>query len=184
MQPILLNGGAFNRQAISEEKESADIVLSAVPEIADPEDAAALVDVKRRPKSPADKALGNRDIVQQECLADPFLADLHHRRLGLPPPLPDLAPSVFVFESRKPTLQFLKDRHIDPPRHRLQRVHSIDMGLHAAVAEGALDARDIPWMVTVTDKWSEDARALVPVPAIAPVSPRLRPLGAGDEGRI
>src|SRR5262249_22849615 len=113
-----------------------------------------------------------------------FFADPHHRRLGLPPPLADLAPSVFALESRKPTLQFLKDRDIDPPRHRLQRVHGIDMGLHAAVAKGALDARDIPRMMTVTDKWSEDPRALVPIPTIAPAGPWLRRFGTGDEGGV
>ena len=104
MQPILFKGGAFDWQPIGEEKKGADIVLSAVPEIADPEDAAALVDVKRRPKSLADKALGNRDIVQQQCLADPFFTDLHQRRLGLPPPLVDLVPPMLALKGRKPTL--------------------------------------------------------------------------------
>ena len=50
--------------------------------------------------------------------------------------------------------------------------------------KGALDARDIPRMMTVTDKWSEDARALVPIPAIPPSGPWLRRFGAGDESGV
>src|SRR5262249_127683 len=148
-------------------------VLSAVPKIADTEDATAPVNVQRRPKSLADKALGNRDIVQQQCLADPFFTNLHQRRLGLPPPPADFVPAMFAFEGRKPALQFLKDRDIDGPRHRLQRVHGIDMGLHASIAEGELDSRDIARVMAIAYKWSEDARAIVPIPTIAPVGPRL-----------
>src|SRR5262249_2822078 len=72
---------------------------------------------------------------------------------------------------------------INFPSHTLQSVHAIDVLLHAAVTECALD-RGLSSGMGIADECGRDTCAVVPVAARPPTGPILQGFGCGEEDGV
>src|SRR5262249_39658039 len=127
-----------NRHSLRELEQRSNVVFAQEVEMWNSVNAAPEIAIHRNVECLSANVLGGRDVIRKKELANP---------------LPDFSSEM---------LDHREHCGVDCPSHTLECVHAIDVLLHAAVAECALD-RGLGSAMRIADECGRDTRAVVPV---------------------